>query len=103
MINLWTIFSVTRQGSSPVVLLNRAIALSKVYGAEKAISALKQINDNAIKTYYLFYVTKAQFYIEMNQFKKAIENFEIAIPLAPLQKEKDLLQERLEFCLQKNF
>jgi predicted RNA polymerase sigma factor len=76
--------------------------LSKVHGAEKGISALKQIKDNNIKTYYLFYVTKAEFYMEMNQLKEAFENFEIAIPITPLQKEKKLLQKRLESCLQRN-
>src|SRR5205085_11577142 len=42
--------------NSPVVLLNRAIALSKVEGAEKAIAELEQIKNSAqLKTYHLFY------------------------------------------------
>jgi RNA polymerase sigma-70 factor (ECF subfamily) len=85
--------------NSPVVLLNRAIALSKVSGAEKAITELEKIKDSAsLKTYHLFYSTKAEFYMELNQFSKAIEAIERAFELAPLQNEKLLLQGKLAFC-----
>jgi RNA polymerase sigma-70 factor (ECF subfamily) len=88
--------------NSPVVLLNRAIALSKVNGAEKGLAELDQIPKTAsIEKYYLFYVTQAEFYIQLNQFSKAIESIQSAIPLAPLTREKSLLRKRLEFCRQK--
>jgi RNA polymerase sigma-70 factor (ECF subfamily) len=88
--------------NSPIVLLNRAIAVSKVSGAEKAIAELDQIkNSVALKTYHLFYSTMGELYIELNQFSKAIEAIEKAIELAPLQNEKLLLQRRLAFCRQK--
>ncbi|MEP7376698.1 MAG: sigma-70 family RNA polymerase sigma factor [Chitinophagaceae bacterium] len=88
--------------NSPVVLLNRAIALSKVSGAEKAIAELEQIKNSAsLKTYHLFYSTKAEFHMQLNQFSIAISAIETAIKLAPLQKEKLLLQEKLAFCREK--
>ena len=88
--------------NSPIVLLNRAIVLSKVLGAEKAIKELEQIkNTSSLKSYYLFYSTQAALYIELNQFRKAIPILETAIELAPLQTEKSLLQKKLELCREK--
>lgn len=88
--------------NSPVVLLNRAIAVSKVSGAKAAIAELEKIKNSAsLKNYYLFYSTQAEFFIETNQFSKAITNLETAISLAPLQAEKELLKKRLIFCQQK--
>lgn len=90
--------------SSPVVLLNRAIALSKARGAQKAIEELEKIKSTAsLKSYYLFYSAQAAFYMELSQFSKAASTLETAIELAPLQAEKKLLQKKLEQCLQKIF
>ena len=90
--------------SSPFVLLNHAIAISKVNGAEEAIAELEQIKNAAsIKSYHLFYSTQAEFFIELNQFSKAISALKTAIELAPLKTEKFLLQEKLKYCNEKIF
>jgi len=88
--------------NSPIVLLNRAIALSKVSGAENGINELELIKDTpSVKSYYLFYSTQAQFYIELNKFSNAADSLEKAIALAPLSSEKRLLIERLKTCNEK--
>ena len=88
--------------NSPVVLLNRAIALSKVCGVEPAIMELERIkNMGFLESYYLFYSVKAEFYIQLDQFKEAIPELKTAIELAPLQKEKVLLVKKLESCFEK--
>jgi len=88
--------------NSPVVLLNRAVALSKVYGAEKGISELELIKVTpSIRYYHLFYSTQAQFYIELNNFSKAADCLEKAIQLSTLPSEKILLKERLKTCAEK--
>jgi RNA polymerase sigma factor (sigma-70 family) len=92
----------TQIENSPIVLLNRTIALSRVVGVEKAIIELEQIENIAfLKSYYLFYSVQAEFYMELNQFPKAISILETAIDLAPLKTEKTLLREKLAFCLEK--
>lgn len=90
--------------NSPIVLLNRAIALSKVAGAAKGIKELELIQDNPlIKSYHLFYSTQAEFYVELNKFSEAAECLEKAIKLSPLPSEIKLLQSRLETCNEKIF
>jgi len=81
---------------SPVVLLNRAIAISKVAGADNALAELEIIkNDPSIKSYHLFYSTQAEFYIQAGQEQNAVRSLEKAIKLATLQAEKNLLVKKL--------
>jgi RNA polymerase sigma factor (sigma-70 family) len=88
--------------SSPVVLLNRTIAVSKVSGAEKALNELERIkNDPALKSYHLFYSTQAEFYIQLNQFSNAANSLGKAIQLSSLKAEKDLLKRKFDLCKEK--
>jgi RNA polymerase sigma factor (sigma-70 family) len=84
---------------SPVILLNRAIALSKVNGVSNALEELEKIKDDpAFASYHLFYSTQAEFFIGVNNFQRASESIEKAISLSPLEAEKDMLRKKLEFC-----
>jgi RNA polymerase sigma factor (sigma-70 family) len=90
--------------SSPVVLLNRAVALSKVTGAEEAVAELEKLkNIPSLKSYYLFYAVQAEFYVEMDRFSVAGELLRKAIELAPLETEKAFLRKKLESCHKKIF
>ena len=87
---------------SPIVLLNRSVALSKVKGPSAALEELEKIkSDPFLESYYLFYATQAELYMELNQVPEAINNFKKAIHLAPLKAEKDLLQKKLNSCSEK--
>jgi len=89
--------------NSPVVLLNRAIIISKVYGAEKALQELEQLKNNpALKSYHLFYSTEAEFFIQANQYANAITALKKAIQLTPLKSEKVLLEKKLIISEAKN-
>ena len=84
---------------SPLILLNRAIALSQVAGVETALAELDKIKDNpSIRSYHLFYSTQAEFFIRLNQWKNAVHSLEKAIQLASLKAEKDFLQKKLTSC-----
>jgi RNA polymerase sigma factor (sigma-70 family) len=82
---------------SPVVLLNRSIALSKVEGVSKALNELEKLKHNpALKGYYLFYSTQAELYLQEKNMEKARAALEQAIALAPLEAERKLLRMRLK-------
>ena len=84
---------------SPLVLLNRAIALSKVNGVYRAIEELEKIeHDPAIVSYHLFYSTQAEFYLQTNNLQKAAKSIEKAISLSALEAERSLLRKKLELC-----
>jgi len=80
--------------NSPVVLLNRAIALSKVKGPEAAIEELEKIEkSSSLRSNYLYYSTLGTFQIELERFGKAIPLLEKAIRFAyliPIIKHKRL-------------
>ena len=87
--------SLIQLDSSPIVLLNRAISLSKVHGAGSALAELERIKDNpSMKSYHLFYSTQAEFFNQLNDTENAILSLERAILLAPLPAEKDLLEKK---------
>ncbi|HYM21021.1 MAG TPA: sigma-70 family RNA polymerase sigma factor [Candidatus Kapabacteria bacterium] len=87
--------SLIQLDSSPLVLLNRAISLSKVHGAESALAELERIKENpSVKSYHLFYSTQAEFYDQLEQTSDAIKSLERAIELAPLPAEKELLEKK---------
>ena len=87
---------------SPVVLLNRAIVISKVNNALEGLEELEKIKDSpAIESYHLFYSTQAELYIQINEFSKASASLKKAIQLSPLQAEKDLLKRKLDLCMKK--
>lgn len=87
---------------SPIVLLNRAICISKVNGPKAALQELEKIeNTKIIKLNYLFYSAKAEFLVELNQNEMAMENLKKGIELAPLPKEKQMLENRFENYFEK--
>lgn len=91
--------SLSQLDSSPLVLLNRSVAVSKVYGAFAALDELQKIEENvSLKKYHLFYSTQAEFYIQLKQYNMAMNCLEQAMSLSPLKQEKELLQKKMEFC-----
>ncbi len=89
---------------SPVVLLNRAVALSKAEGAGMAIEELQKLqNIPSLKSYHLLYAVLAESYIELDKFGQAAEQLQKAIDLTPLDTERIFLQKKLKYCYEKIF
>jgi len=87
---------------SPVVQLNRAIALSKAAGLEEAISELKKMGGSPLlNAYHLYYSTLASFLIESGRFEDALPVLQKAIGLTSLDAEKTLLMKKLNLCMTK--
>jgi RNA polymerase sigma factor (sigma-70 family) len=87
---------------SPVVQLNRAIALSKAVGLEEAISELKKMGSSTLlASYHLYYSTLASFLIESGHFEDAMPVLQKAIGLTSLNAEKALLMKKWNVCLAK--
>lgn len=88
-----------RIDESPVVALNRAVALSKVRGPQAGIDAVEAIRDRrALDSYYLLYAVQADFEIELGHMAAAAEHLKKAIDLAGLESERALLSKRLLEC-----
>ena len=87
---------------SPLVILNRAIALSKVKGSKEAIKVLKTIENSPVMSkYHLFFSTMGELYLQTDNAETATYYFEKAILNAPLEKEKQLIINKLKSIKEK--
>jgi RNA polymerase sigma-70 factor (ECF subfamily) len=77
---------------SPIAALNRAYALSKVYGKKEAIAEAEKLNlpDN-----HFYWALIGELYTSIDN-RKAKENFEKAISLAKTQADKQTIQKKIE-------
>ncbi len=81
---------------SPVIALNRAVALSKVRGTEAGLRAIEGIeNDELLKRYYLFYAVRGEFYLSSRNTAAARENFQRALCLTNIPAEQHFLRKKL--------
>jgi RNA polymerase sigma factor (sigma-70 family) len=82
--------------NSPVVALNRTVAVANVHGPAAAIEAVEAIeNGEQLRSYYLLYAVLGEFERQLNHFQAAIDNFRKALELTELTSERSFLSERL--------
>lgn len=84
---------------SPVVALNRAVALAEVSGPQAGLDAVLAIkNRQSLEGYYLFHAVLGEFESRLNHQPEAATHFKKALELAQTKSEQILLQERLNTC-----
>jgi RNA polymerase sigma-70 factor (ECF subfamily) len=84
---------------SPVVALNRAVAVAEVRGPAEGIKSVAAIPDQkSLGAYYLFYAVLAEFEIQLKDFPAAAEHLRRALQLTEIKSERALLEARLRDC-----
>jgi RNA polymerase sigma factor (sigma-70 family) len=85
--------------NSPVVALNRAVAVANVHGPKAGIEAVEAIEDQGqLEAYYLFYAVRGEFEAQRDNFQAAANHFRKALRLAEMKSEQSLLSKRLRDC-----
>jgi len=93
-----------RVDDSPVVALNRAVAMAQVHGPQAGLDALDGIADReSLESYYLFYAVRAEFELQLDAHESAATHLRRALQLAELKSEQALLSKRLQECEARNF
>ncbi len=83
--------------NSPVVALNRAVAVAHVEGPQAGIDALDAIaHRETLGSYYLLYAVRAEFESQLQNHEAAASHLRKALALAELKSEQALLAKRLE-------
>jgi len=86
---------------SPVVLLNRAVAVAEVRGPQAGIDAIHAISGrDSLAAYYLLHAVLGDLEFRLNHHEAAARHFKEALLLAPLESERTFLAKRLESCEQ---
>lgn len=88
---------------SPVVSLNRAIAIGERDGAEAGLRAVQEIaNCDRLDAYPFYYATIAELELKLGHVDLARANFESAIAVARNAAERRFLQKRLNHTIEKS-
>jgi RNA polymerase sigma-70 factor, ECF subfamily len=83
--------------SSPVVALNRAVAVMKVHGAEAALLALAPLeNHAAMRGYHLLHAVRGRILAELGRLTEAQAAFFAALDCDCAQPERRFLEQQLE-------
>ena len=84
---------------SPIIALNRAVAVANVNGPKAGLAAIDPIRKSGqLDAYYLLYAVVGEFEFRERQFDSAADHFRQAIKLTDLKSEKVFLDKRLTDC-----
>jgi len=84
---------------SPVVALNRAVALTEVSGPQAGLDALNAIaNRQQLESYHLFHAVLGELESRLNRLPAAAAHFRKALELAEIKMEREFLTKRLQAC-----
>lgn len=87
----------TQINQSPIVALNRAVALAHVEGPEAGIAAVQRIQKQGqLKSYYLVYAVLGEFETQLGRFKTAAAHFQKALQLSAVKSEQSFLSKRIK-------
>jgi RNA polymerase sigma-70 factor (ECF subfamily) len=91
--------------NSPVVALNRSVAVANVHGPAAGIEAVEQIrNRPQLDSYHLLYAVLGDFEARRANFSAAVGYFRHALELTELESERRFLMQRIQSCAdQKKF
>jgi RNA polymerase sigma-70 factor (ECF subfamily) len=85
--------------ASPVIALNRAVALSKVRGPAEALEALAPIErDPRLTHYHLLLAVRGQFLLDLGRRSEAADAFRGALECMCSEPERRFLTQKLESC-----
>jgi len=85
--------------ASPVVALNRAVAVAEVHGPQAGIEAVRAIPDlPSLESYYLLHAVLGEFEFRLNHPQAAAGHFRKSMELAELKSEQLFLAKRLQAC-----
>jgi RNA polymerase sigma-70 factor (ECF subfamily) len=83
-----------RLAPTPVVALNRAVALAEVAGPQAALDAVDALPANALAGYHLFHATRADLLRRLGRPTEAAAAYDAALAVATNATERDFLSRR---------
>ncbi len=82
---------------SPIVALNRAVAVANVHGSRAGIEAVEAIHDRQqLDCYYLLYAVLGEFEADLDHRQAAMKHFRKALELATMKSEQIFLSKKLQ-------
>jgi predicted RNA polymerase sigma factor len=84
---------------SPVVLLNRAVAVGMAFGAEEGLALVDELRDEPVlASYHLLQAVRGDLLEKLGRHAEACKEFERAAALTQNARERELLTRRAASC-----
>ena len=78
---------------TPIVAMNRCVAIARVHGPREALEALESIpNGHSLEAQYLYHAIRASFVEKLGRPVEARAAYQRAADLAPCEAEREFLQ-----------
>jgi predicted RNA polymerase sigma factor len=91
--------ALARTAPSPIVELNRAVALAMAFGPQPALEVVDGlVADGALDNYHLLPVVRGDILMKLGRHAEARAEFERAASLTRNARERDLLRARIDEC-----
>ncbi|HZR15808.1 MAG TPA: DUF6596 domain-containing protein [Verrucomicrobiae bacterium] len=85
--------------NSPIIALNRAVAVANVHGPAAGVAAVDAIHNRAqLDSYYLLYAVLGDLEAQQGNLRAAAGYFRQALELTQLESEQRFLHKRIEAC-----
>ena len=85
--------------NSPVVALNRAVAVARVHDPQAGLDALGAISSrSSLESYHLLHAVCGTFAAELRRFDEARTHFRKAEALTTVPAEKEFIAHRIREC-----
>ena len=86
----------TKMNNSPVIALNRAVAIAMVSGPAAGIEAIEAMrNRGGLDSYYLLYAVLGEFEAQLHHFEAASAHFRKALQLTEVKTERVFLSKKV--------
>lgn len=84
---------------SPIVAINRAVAVAEVHGAGAGLAALDDVDvTSQVESFQPYHAVRADLLARLDRFAEAASAYERAITLTENDSEKRFLRHRLDIC-----
>ena len=80
---------------TPVVALNRAVALAEVRGPAIGLAAVDDLRSSGLDSYYLFHASRADLLRRLGALEEATKSYSRALELVTNDSERRFLERRL--------
>jgi RNA polymerase sigma factor (sigma-70 family) len=92
-------YALLERTGSPVVELNRAVAVGMAFGPAAALEIVRPLlNQDSLRDYHLLYAVHGDLLDKLGRFADAQQEFERAATLTHNAREQQVLRERAEKC-----
>jgi RNA polymerase sigma-70 factor (ECF subfamily) len=79
---------------SPVIALNRAVAVAMVQGPQAGLAAIDALETEELENYHLLHAARADLYRRLGQSKEAVQSYDRALSLVNNESERRYLERR---------